>query len=197
MPPLGPVTLEGARVRLEPLRPRHAEDLRVAARSPEIWPWLSADLRDGAALAAFIAGAMAAEAAGTEYAFAVIDREGGRACGSTRYLDIQAGHRGVEIGWTWYDPAVWRSAVNPESKLLLLTHAFEAWGAIRVMLKTDHLNIRSQGAIRRLGAVYEGTLRQHRIRRDGTLRDTVAFSILDREWPAVRAGLRRRLQAAP
>lgn len=197
MAALGPVTLQGARVRLEPLRPRHAADLAVAAGSAEIWAWMSADLRDAAALQAFIADAVACEAAGTEYAFAVIDRENGRACGSTRYLDVQPKHRGVEIGWTWYAPEVWRTAVNPEAKLLLLTHAFETWGAIRVMLKTDHLNVRSQGAIRKLGAVYEGTLRQHRIRPDGTLRDTVAFSILDREWPAVRAGLLARLQRIP
>jgi len=132
---------------------------------------------------------------GTAYVFTVIDRATNRIVGSTRYMDIQAEHRGVEIGWTWYAPEVWGTAVNPECKLLLLTHAFEEWGAVRVMLKTDHRNARSQAAIRKLGAVYEGTLRQHRVRPDGTLRDTVVFSILDREWPAVRAGLYARLQA--
>jgi len=190
---LGPVTLDGAHVRLEPLRAAHADALHAAAQSSGIWPWLSTDLRARPALGRFIDQAEAAESAGTEYAFAVIERATGRACGSTRYLDVQGPHRGVEIGWTWYAPELWRTAVNPETKLLLLTHAFEGWGAIRVMLKTDHMNLRSQGAIRKLGAVYEGTLRQHRVRPDGTLRDTVVFSILDREWPAVKEGLRRRL----
>ncbi len=190
---LGPVSLEGVHVRLEPLRPHHAPALAAAAESAAIWPWLSADLRDAAQLARFIADAQAAESAGAEYAFAVVERATGLACGSTRYLDVQHAHRAVEIGWTWYARPAWSTAVNPEAKLLLLRHAFEDWRAIRVQLKTDHLNLRSQAALRKLGAVYEGTLRHHRIRRDGTLRNTVVFSILEAEWPAVRAGLLDRL----
>lgn len=193
MPPLGPITLEGHHVRLEPLAAHHADSLHAAARSAAIWTWIADDLRERPALTRFIGEAVAAAEAGREYAFAVIRLADGRVCGSTRYMDIQEAHRGVEIGWTWYEPPVWGTAINAETKLLLLSHAFEQWRAIRVQLKTDHRNLRSQGAIRKLGAVYEGTLRQHRIRPDGTLRDTVVFSILDQEWPAVRDALRHRL----
>lgn len=190
---LGPVVLEGRGVRLEPLRPHHREALLEAAAFPEIWPWLSADLRAPDAMDRWIAEAQDAERRGTEFAFAVVLRDGGRAVGSTRYLDVAAAHRGVEIGWTWYTPAVWGSAVNPEAKLLLLRHAFESWGAVRVCLKTDGQNLRSQAAIARLGAVREGTLRQHRRRPDGSWRDTATFSVVAREWPGVRDGLLRRL----
>jgi RimJ/RimL family protein N-acetyltransferase len=96
--------------------------------------------------------------------------------------------------WTWYAPDVWATTINPECKFLLLQHAFETWGALRVQLKTDIKNTRSQAAIRKLGAQYEGTLRNHRLRPDGTVRDTVMFSIIDREWPDVKAGLLRRLE---
>jgi RimJ/RimL family protein N-acetyltransferase len=98
------------------------------------------------------------------------------------------------IGWTWYSPEAWGRSVNPEAKLLLLEHAFETWGAVRVALKTDAKNLHSQAAIRKLGAKYEGTLRNHRIRRDGSLRDSVVFSIIDSEWPGVKAALLRRLE---
>ena len=196
MPPLGPVTLEGTWVRLEPLRQHHAARLLPAAQAPEIWRDLSARLDVAAAMAAWIAEAVEAEQRGAEYAFAVLHKPSGRYVGGTRYLDVTPGHRGVEIGWTWYAPEVWGTAVNPECKFLLLRHAFETWGAIRVSLKTDARNVRSQAAIRKLGARYEGTLRQHRIRPDGTYRDTVYFSVLDSEWPEVRAGLERRLAGA-
>ena len=192
---LGPVVLEGASVRLEPLRARHRDGLRAIASGPGLWDWMPADLSLPGAVEAFIGEALAAEDRGAEYAFAVVDQASGAVLGSTRYLDVAAAHRGAEIGWTWYAPAVWGTAVNPEAKLLLLTHAFEAWGAIRICLKTDHRNLHSQAAIRKLGAQHEGTLRSHRIRRDGTFRDTVMFSIVDREWPAVRSALQARLQA--
>ncbi len=193
MPPLGPVTLQGRFVRLEPLAPRHAEGLHAAAQACEIWRDLSADLSQPRTMAAWIKEAEAAAARGAEYAFAVWHEPSRAYVGSTRYLDVSPAHRGVEIGWTWYAPSVWGGAVNPECKLLLLRHAFEHWGAIRVSLKTDARNTHSQAAIRKLGAAYEGTLRQHRIRPDGTYRDTVYFSILDSEWPTVRSGLEQRL----
>jgi N-acetyltransferase len=193
MADLGPVTLEGRRVRLEPLRPHHIPGLLKAGQAPEIWPWMFARLTTEEALAGFVADALKAEKAGREFAFAVVDPASGRALGSTRYMDVVAAHKGLEIGWTWYAPEVWGTDINPEAKLLLLQHAFETWGALRVQLKTDGRNLRSQAAIRKLGAQLEGTLRNHRIRPDGTLRDTVMFSIIDTEWPGVKAGLLRRL----
>jgi N-acetyltransferase len=108
-------------------------------------------------------------------------------------MDVSVAHRGVEVGWTWYDRSAWGTAVNPEAKLLLLGHAFEAWRAIRLYLKTDSLNERSRAAIQKLGARYEGDLRNHRIRLDGSYRHSSYYSILDTEWPAVKAGLEQRL----
>lgn len=190
---LGPVALTGSFVRLEPLRPRHAGGLLHAGEDPEIWQWLSRRLLDRESVDRFIADAMEAESRGNEYAFAVIRLADERVVGSTRFMDIQRAHRGVEIGWTWYAKDVWGTVVNPEAKYLLLEHAFERWGAIRVALKTDGKNVRSQGAIRKLGAQYEGVLRSHRIRPDGSVRDTVMYSILSSEWPAVKKNLLARL----
>jgi RimJ/RimL family protein N-acetyltransferase len=196
MAELGLITLSGKHVRLEPLRPHHGPELLAAARSPEIWPWMPAALTTERAMAQFIADAMKAEEKGLEYAFAVVGVGNGKVLGSTRYMDVQQAHRGLEIGWTWYRPDVWGTLTNPEAKFLLLRHAFEEWGALRVQLKTDARNLRSQAAIRKLGAQYEGTLRNHRIRPDGTIRDTAMFSIIDTEWPAVKLGLLRRLGEA-
>jgi len=195
MAPLGPVTLEGRYIRLEPLRPQHAKALLLAAQTPEIWTWLPATAMTPEAMDQFIASALAAEAEGREYVFAVILRGSNRVIGSTRYLDVTPEHRRAEIGWTWYARDTWGSAVNPEAKYLLLWHAFEDWAAIRVALKTDAGNVRSQAAIRKLGAQYEGTHRQHRIRPDGTIRDTMWFSILDREWSRVKASLISRIDS--
>ncbi|MBM2812099.1 MAG: family N-acetyltransferase, partial [Chloroflexi bacterium] len=130
---------------------------------------------------------------GVEYPFAVIVRENGRVVGATSYLDVSEENRAAEIGWTWYSPDVWGTAVNPEAKYLLLERAFEDWNAIRVFFKTDARNLRSQAAIRKLGAQYEGTLRSHRILADGFRRDSMYFSILDFEWPTVKSTLRARL----
>lgn len=195
MAPLGPVTLEGRYIRLEPLRPQDAEALLLAAQTPEIWTWLPATVMTPEAMDQFIASALAAEAEGREYVFAVILRGDNRVIGSTRYLDVTPEHRRAEIGWTWYARDTWGSVVNPEAKYLLLRHAFEDWAAIRVALKTDASNVRSQAAIRKLGAQYEGTHRQHRIRPNGTIRDTMWFSILDREWSRVKASLISRIDA--
>jgi RimJ/RimL family protein N-acetyltransferase len=145
----------------------------------------------------YVASALQGQASGREYPFVVrLLNDGGRIVGSTRYLDVDEFNGTAEIGWTWYEPASWGTVVNPECKFLLLRHAFEDWKAIRVCLKTDVRNVHSQAAIRKLGAVYEGTLRNARIRLDGSLRDTVVFSVIDREWPDVKARLLRRLEAA-
>jgi RimJ/RimL family protein N-acetyltransferase len=190
---LGPVVLEGRHVRLEPLDTRHADDLLAAAADPLIWRWLPERIESRADLGRWLGDALRAQAAGIEYAFAVIDLRSDRAVGSTRYMDVSVAHRGVEVGWTWYESSAWGTAVNPEAKLLLLGHAFEDWGAIRLYLKTDSLNERSRAAILKLGARHEGDLRNHRIRLDGSYRHSSYYSILDSEWPAVKAALEQRL----
>lgn len=194
MRPLVPTVLEGRHVRLVPLRPEHASALRTAVDDDEVSAWLSVDLRDPAQFDAWLETTFRALERGEEAPFAVELRATGTIVGSTRFMDIRPAHRGVEIGWTWYSKAVWGGLVNPECKYLLMRHAFEEWGAIRVCLKTDNLNLHSQRAIVKLGAKYEGTLRRHYVRRDGTYRDSVYFSVIDSEWPAVKTSLERRIR---
>jgi RimJ/RimL family protein N-acetyltransferase len=179
--------------RLEPLALAHAGELLAAAQDDEIWRYLPiARPRTLAELEHMIAEAHAAEARGEQQAFAIVERARGRAIGSTRYLDLRLAHRGLEIGWTWITPAFQRTAINSECKLLLLAHAFETLGCLRVQLKTDLRNLRSQAAIERLGARKEGVLRKHFVLWDGYVRDSVMYSITDAEWPEVK----RRLQAS-
>jgi len=189
-----PVVLTGSRVRLEPLNlDAHLTDLFAAGGGdPEVWRWLGAETPETEEELRAIATQVLA--ASDDYVpFAVIDLSTGRAVGWTTYMDWDTWDERLEIGWTWYGRSVWRSAVNTESKLLLLTHAFEDLGIGRVQWKTDHLNQRSQNAIARLGARPEGTLRRHRLRPDGSWRDSVYFSMLVDEWPAARARLTERL----
>ena len=193
--PLGPVTLEGEHIRLSPLARHHLRGLTAAAQAAEIWTYLPADLRDPAAMERRVETALKRQADGLEYAFAVEERAAGGVLGSTSYADVSEAHRAVEIGWTWYAPHAWGTRANPAAKDLLLRHAFETWGAIRVSFKTDSRNTRSQAAIKKLGAQYEGTFRSHRLLPDGYRRDSVFFSILDHEWPEVKARLERRLRA--
>lgn len=141
----------------------------------------------------WIAKALKAEAKEQEYPFAIFHKLEKSFIGSTRYLDIRPFAKGVEIGGTWYSPSMWGTDVNPEAKFLLLEHAFGDWGAIRVQLKTDVNNTRSQNAILKLGAKFEGRLRNHMIRRDGSFRDTMMYSITREEWPTVKNNLNRRL----
>ena len=196
MAPLGPITLTGRHIQLEPMRPEHAAALLEAGRAPEIWEWMPVRPLTSAAMDIWIARALTAQLQGREYPFVVIRLMDGRVIGSTRYLEVQEEDRTVEIGWTWYSPDTWGGVVNPEAKYLLMRHAFEDWHAIRVALKTDIKNVHSQAAIRKLGAKYEGTLRNHRIRTDGTYRDTVLFSIIETEWPGVKPNLERRISEA-
>lgn len=191
---LGPCTLEGKTVRLETLNMEHAGSL-LEARENFDWAWMSRDLSTLHAMKAWIAEALEAQRMSQEYPFAVFHKAQERFIGSTRYMDVQAENRGVEIGWTWYSPSVWGTSVNPETKLLLLTHAFENWGALRVQLKTDHNNQHSQNAIVKLGAKFEGQLRNHRIRRDGTIRHTMMYSIIKEEWTTAKSNLIERLQS--
>jgi RimJ/RimL family protein N-acetyltransferase len=187
-------TLEGALVRVEPLAERHKAGLEEAATDPQIWRWLPLDAcASPEAFERWWADAIAHSVAGTEAAFAIVDRGSGAVLGSTRYCALSPEHRGLEIGWTWLSPASWRTGVNVETKLLLLGYAFETLGCIRVELKTDARNERSRAAIAGIGAQFEGILRAHRVLADGTLRDSAYYSVLDSEWPAVAAALRARL----
>src|SRR4051812_7638285 len=184
-----PTTLAGAHVILSPLSEEHVPDLFEAGQYDEIWAWLPwARPRTPGEM-----GRRGGDGPAPTHrlAFAVI--KDGHAVGTTSYLDIDLTVGGLEIGGTWYTPAAWAGPVNPECKLLLLSHAFETLGAQRVLFKTDALNARSRAAIAKLGATYDGTLRHHRLRNDGTVRDSAYFSILLSEWPAVRAGLVARL----
>ena len=141
----------------------------------------------------YVQSALSLRASGTAYPFAIVERSSGRAIGSTRFANIDQAHRRVEIGWTWLGRAWQRTAVNTEAKYLLLTAAFEQLGCIRVEFKTDVLNTTSRAALRRIGAQEEGVLRQHMITAAGRLRDSVYFSILDREWPNVKSALVEKL----
>jgi N-acetyltransferase len=183
------VTLEGRVVRLEPIEERHRVDLLAAAADPEIWRYMGMVLSGPEGWEAYLTHALRPEFV----AWATIDRASGKAIGSTRFGDIEPDHDRVEIGWTWITPAFQRTAINSEAKLLQLTYAFETLGAGRVALKTDGRNERSQAAIARLGAVREGTLRRHMRLADGHVRDTVYYSILADEWPAVKLHLEERL----
>lgn len=193
-----PITLTGRVVRLEPLSLEHVPDLARAGRDDDIWRYMPyAAMGDEAGMRAWVEDMLARQAAGNDLPFAVYHLAAGRAIGATRYMDIQRPHRGLEIGGTWYAPEFQRTATNTESKLLLLTHAFETLGCIRVQLKTDLRNERSQRAIERLGAVREGVLRHNMIMPDGHIRSSVYYSILAEEWPAVKARLQERLDHAP
>jgi RimJ/RimL family protein N-acetyltransferase len=193
-----PVTLVGRVVRLEPLQPAHAEDLHAAGQEPRIWLCMPTDPSASVvSTVAWIADALAEQAAGRQIPFAIVDQATNRAVGSTRYLSLAPRDRGLEIGWTWLAVSAQRTAVNTECKYLLLRHAFDELGAIRVQLKTDSRNVTSQRAIERLGAVREGVLRKQMIVQDGYQRDTVMYSITDDEWPAVKARLEARLRGEP
>lgn len=190
-----PVTLAGRHVRLEPLAAAHADPLWEQARDPELWRWTVSKIGTRADFDRYLERAHAEAAAGTSLPFATVEQAGGRPIGSTRFGNISRPDRRVEIGWTWIGRPWQRTAVNTEAKLLMLAHAFETWGCVRVELKTARLNAPSRAAIARIGGVEEGTLRRHTRLDDGTWRDTVYFSILDDEWPAVRARLEARLAA--
>ncbi|MER7705211.1 GNAT family protein [Kitasatospora sp. NPDC097605] len=192
-----PVTLTGRHVRLEPLERRHLSGLWAAVGpDPEVWRWIPfAAPASEQELGAILDVRLAETAAGEAVKFAVIDLASGRAVGITGYYAFDAEDELVEIGGTWYARSVWRSAVNTESKLLLLTHAFDELGMGRVFWKTDALNERSRNAILRLGARYEGVHRREKRRASGVWRDTAYFSMLRDEWPAARTRLERRLAA--
>jgi RimJ/RimL family protein N-acetyltransferase len=192
---LQPVTLHGRFVRLEPLSFAHLEGLTRAGLAPELWRWIPFAVTSAEEMRGYIETALTEQHAGVSLPFAVVDTRTDEAIGSTRYGNISLPNRRLEIGWTWYAPARQRTAVNTEAKLLLLTHAFERLGMIRVEFKTDVLNEKSRNALLRIGAVQEGIFRKHLICQSGRVRDTVYFSILDTEWAENKPRLQERLAA--
>jgi RimJ/RimL family protein N-acetyltransferase len=187
-----PLTLELNGVRLEPLGPQHSEGLLAAAQDGELWTLRVTSVPAPNEVDAYIDKAL--EMRPTRLAFAVVDAASGAVMGTTSYHDIVPGIGRLEIGYTWYAKSRQRSHVNTTCKLLLMTHAFEKLGAALVGLRTDNFNHASQAAIERLGARKDGVLRHHAVRRDGTVRDTVMYSITAGEWPEVKAQLRYRLE---
>jgi N-acetyltransferase len=184
--------LTGRWVQLEPLRELHRQPLRAAADDERIWTHTLIIAR-GPEFDRWFDDARANQSAGRQHPFAVRWLEDQAIVGATSFLDIVPRHRRLEIGWTWYRPDVWGSRVNPECKLLMLTHAFERLGMNRVALCTDIRNVRSQAAIEKLEAVKEGVLRAHMIAQGGRLRDSVLYSIVAGDWPRVKALLQARL----
>lgn len=186
-------TLQATTIRLEPLHASHHDGLASAADDARIWPYMP-QAGAGFDFARWLDDAFAAHQSGTQQVFTVVLQADDRIVGSSRLYDIVPQHKRVQIGNTWYHPSVWGTAVNPECKLLMLRHAFTTMGVHRVGFSVDARNARSLAAMRKLGAVEEGTLRRHMIAQDGFVRDTVAFSITEEEWPTIKVQLQARLQ---
>jgi len=192
-----PIVLEGEHARLEPLDAKHAAGLFAIGQDEKIWRYLLRPKLESVADAlSFVEDALRMAAAGSQLPFAIIDQKNNQVAGSTRYLDIRPHDRAIEIGSTWLGREFQRTAINTECKYLLLRHAFEDLGAVRVTLKTDGRNEQSQRAIERLGAVREGVLRKHMALWDGYIRDTVYYSVLDSEWPEIKQRLEGFLKRA-
>jgi RimJ/RimL family protein N-acetyltransferase len=191
-----PITLEGSVVRLEPIQREHTGTFWEVAEPAldDIFEWFPYRLKTREDFQLMVEKAFDEQRRGESVVFATIERGSGRVIGSTRFMNIDRVNRRVEIGFTWIVPAWHRTAVNTEAKYLMLRHAFEAWKCMRVELKTDALNQRSRNAILRLGAKEEGTLRRHLITWRRRVRDTVYFSILDSEWPELKARLEAMLR---
>ena len=193
MQPVFPVTLESERLRLEPLSHVHLDGLLAAAADGELWNLRITSVPEPQDTAAYIETALKQHEQGNRLAFAVIDKTDGKVLGSSSYHDIVPAVERLEIGFTWYAKSVQRSHVNTTVKLMLMTHAFETLGAKLVGWRTDNFNFASQRAIERLGAKRDGVLRHHALRRDGTVRDTVMYSLTVGEWPEVKAQLMYQL----
>ncbi len=189
MLPVGPVTLERSPVRLVPLGLEHEDGLKCAAADGQLWNLRITSVPEPEHTRAYIETALRGRSEGHRFAFAVLDSGTGEVIGCTSYHDIVPALERLEIGWTWYAASRQRSAVNTTAKLLLMQHAFETLGAKLVGWRTDNYNFASQRAIERLGARKDGVLRHHALRRDGTVRDTVMYSLAAGEWPEVKAHL--------
>jgi RimJ/RimL family protein N-acetyltransferase len=187
------IRLEGSIVILEPLAAEQADGLWQAAQAPGIWEWLPhlSDSREY--FDRWLEISLAATEEGREGVFATRDRRSDKIVGSSRYLNVRPGDRVMEIGWTWLNPSAWGSGANIEAKLLMLAHAFDTLGCLRVEFKTDSRNTRSRAALAAIPAHFEGILRKHMTMPDVGVRDSAYYSVIDEEWPGVRANLERRL----
>ena len=187
----------GRLVHVVPLAAEHAEGLLAAASDADMFAWMPVDMASSsAALRRWLADSLELAQAGSAVPYVILSADDGRPLGSTRFLELRFEHLRAEIGWTWVTRPAWGTGVNVETKLLLLQHAFERVGLRRVEFKTDARNARSRGALTALGASFEGILRKHMVVREGGARDSAYFSVIDDEWPAVKAGLETRLAAA-
>ena len=189
-----PVTLEGRHVRLVPLSQGHHAELVAVGLDEGLWRWIPDPVRTPQDMAAYLEIALADQARGVSLPFAIVEKKSGQVIGSTRYANIERVHRRVEIGWTWVAKPWQRTVVNTECKYLLLRHAFETLGCMRVELKTDSLNEKSRNAILRIGAKQEGVFRNHMITASGRIRHAIYFSIIDSEWPEVKSRLEEKLK---
>jgi RimJ/RimL family protein N-acetyltransferase len=188
-----PVTLEGKVVRLEPMSLDHLPGLIAVGLDSDIWRWMPTSIQTPGEMRAYIEKALAGRESGSEMPFTTIEASTGRVVGGTRYMNIEPHHRRLEIGYTWLAPAWQRTALNTEAKLLMLGHAFGPLGALRVEFKTDSLNDKSRTALAGIGAVEEGTFRNHMITDSGRRRHSVYFSVIEEEWPNMRQRLESRL----
>lgn len=191
-----PITLEGRYVRLEPLALSHLAELYEAAQDKELWRYTTSVIEKPEDLRDYIETALRWQQEGTALPFATVDKQSGRAVGSTRYAAIDRLNHHLEIGWTWIATDYQRTYVNTEAKYLMLGHAFEALSCLRVEFKTDSLNEKSRRALLRIGAKEEGTFRKHMIMPGGRIRHSVYYSIIDTEWPVVKAGLEDKLSGS-
>lgn len=189
------VVLKSAYVRLEPLQTEHLDLLWKIASNKDIWRWYPFQIKTREDLKDYLEDSVRQRERGQQIPFVTIDVNSGKIVGSTRFMNIDVANKRAEIGSTWLAPEWQRTHINTEAKLLMLTYAFEIWKCIRVELKTDALNDQSRRAILRLGAREEGILRKHVITESGRIRDTVYYSIIDTEWPEVRAGLKSKLRS--
>ncbi|WP_342533757.1 GNAT family protein [Lysinibacillus sp. FSL K6-0057] len=187
------ITLENEVVKLKPLELSDLPEILETGSYPEIWSHMSTTIEKKEDVNNFVENALRAKDEKTEFPFVIVDKQSGDIIGSTRFMDIDDKHQRLEIGYTWLTPAYWRTAINTNCKYLLLQYCFEHLHLQRVQIKTDHDNIRSQKAIERIGATKEGILRNHMIRKDGTTRHTVMYSITIEEWPQVKKHLEKLL----
>lgn len=183
------IVLDGERVRLVPMSYEHSEELFKASNHSEIWTYSPGNIKKPEDMLNTINDLLELKKQGLWYPFVILDKNTNKIVGSTSYLEISPQHRKLEIGGTWLDPKVWRTRVNTECKYLLLRYGFEALELVRIQLRTDSRNERSNRAIQRIGAKFEGTLRQELINHDGYIRDSNIYSILDKEWEAVKRNL--------
>jgi len=191
------IALENETVLLRSLDKGDVQGILEAVNFPEIWLHMSTAMENIEDVNGFVDNALAMKEKKTEFPFVIIDKVSGQIIGSTRFMDIDDKHKRLEIGTTWLIPAYWRTAINTNCKYLLLQYCFEILKLQRVQIKTDHENYRSQKAIERIGAIKEGVLRNHMIRKDGTIRHTVMYSIIKEDWPEIKTHLQKLLVYSP